>query len=99
MKLLLLRHGETDVNRVLEHGVSGPGHNEPVSFKPCQDTDISLNVIGRNQVKEAAAHLPDTIDFIYASPLLRTTETATLIANAKGINLDHLKFNDNLKEY
>lgn len=99
MKLLFLRHGETDVNRVLEHSVSGPGHNEPVSFKPGQDTDISLNVIGRNQIEEIINILPNDIDSIYASPLLRTKETATIVANAKGMNLDGIIFKDELKEY
>lgn len=64
MRLFLVRHGETDANRILGHGVSGPTHNEPIIFESGDNTDISLNVIGRGHAAEASQELPDTIDDI-----------------------------------
>lgn len=99
MKLFLVRHGETDANRILGHHVTGPMHNEPVTFSPGQSTDISLNVNGRAQVLESCATLPETIDHLYTSPLLRTKETAEIIADNKKFNKAYIKVNDKLVEY
>ena len=73
MKLFLVRHGETDVNRVLGHGVSDPVmHSDPVLFEPGQDTDIALNVYGRAQATVAGEILPDDIDAIFSvAPVAR----------------------------
>lgn len=99
MKLFLVRHGETDANRVLGHGVIGPIHTEPISFQEGDDTNIPLNVLGRNHATEAGRELPDTIDEIYASPLLRAKETAEIIAEMKKINSATIQFRDELIEY
>ncbi len=99
MKLFLVRHGETDANRILGHGVVGPMHDESIIFKPGDDTNISLNVFGRNHATEAAKELPDNISEIYASPLLRAKETAEIIAEIKKINPATIQFRDELTEY
>ncbi len=99
MKLFLVRHGETDANRILGHAVAGPMHNEPVAFAPGQDTNISLNVYGRSQALEACENLPSVISDIYASPLLRVKETAEIIADNKKFNRTNIKFNEGLVEY
>lgn len=99
MKLYLVRHGETDANRVLGHSVSGPMHNDPVTFKPGDDTNISLNTYGRTHAFEAGGNLPDHIDKFYSSPLLRTSETAKIIAEMKEIPLSRIEFRDELLEY
>lgn len=99
MKLYLVRHGETDANRVLGHGVSGPMHDEPITFKSGDDTNISLNVYGRAQASEATSDLPDTIHKIYSSPLLRVKETAEIIAVVKNIDLSEIEFRNELVEY
>lgn len=99
MKLYLVRHGETDANRILGHGVSGPMHDEPVTFKPGDDTNIPLNVYGRAHAWEAGGELPDTIDEMYSSPLLRAKETAEIIAEMKKINPSIIKLRDELIEY
>jgi broad specificity phosphatase PhoE len=99
MKLFLVRHGETDVNRILGHGVSGPMHNEPVTFSPGQDTNIPLNIYGRAQAKEACANTPDDITIIYCSPLLRAKETAEIIADGKKLDRTLIKTTDKLAEY
>ncbi len=69
MKLYLIRHGETDANRILNHGVKGEMHNEPVTFKEGDNTDIPLNVYGRAHASEAGKALPDNIYKILAYPL------------------------------
>ena len=99
MTLFLIRHGETDANRVLGHGVLGPTHSEPIIFKSGSNTNISLNVLGRNHAMEAAKELPDSISEIYASPLLRVKETAEIIAEMKKINPTTIQFRDELIEY
>ncbi len=99
MRLFLVRHGETDANRVLGHGVLGPSHSEPIIFKSGDDTNIPLNVLGRNHAMEAGQELPDTIDELYASPLLRAKETAEIIAGLKKINPSSIKLRDELIEY
>ena len=65
MKLLLIRHGQTDFNI---HGIL-----------QCQEIDESLNAEGVKQVREAAKLLPGDIDLIISSPLRRTTHTAQII--------------------
>jgi len=65
MRLILVRHGQTDWNR--ERRVQGL-------------SDLALNEIGRRQA-EALAHAlrNETIDAIYTSPLRRARETADAI--------------------
>ncbi len=99
MKLFLVRHGETDANRILGHGVEGQMHNETVIFKSGDDTNIPLNIYGRGHAEYAAGELPDAIDEIYASPLLRVKETAEIIAGVKKIDLKKIQFRSELVEY
>ncbi len=99
MKLYLIRHGETDANRILNHGVTGPMHNEPVTFNEGDDTDISLNIYGRTHATDAAKTLPDHIDKLYSSPLLRAKETAEIIARAKGLDTLSILLRPELVEY
>lgn len=66
MKLIIVRHGETDrnINDFLE------GHN-----------DVPLNVTGKSQVDLLAKRLStEHIDRIYSSDLVRAKETAKTIA-------------------
>ncbi len=99
MKLYLIRHGETDVNRVLNHGVTAQMHNDPMMFKEGESTNIPLNINGRNQAEEIGTLLPDHIDSMYSSPLLRAKETAEIIARSKGIDASGIIFSDKLVEY
>ncbi len=99
MKLFLVRHGETDANRILGHGVEGPMHDDPVTFKPGDDTNVALNILGRNHAREAGGKLPDIIDEVYASPLLRVKETAEIIAKIKNVDLASIMLRDELREY
>ena len=99
MKLYFVRHGETDANRVLGHGVSGPAHDQPITFKQGDSTNIPLNIIGRDNAISAANDLPDQIDKLYSSSLLRVKETAEIIANKKNIDISKIEFRDELLEY
>jgi len=64
LRLLLVRHGETDWNR---------------SSRFQGQIDIPLNTAGREQARKAADLLQDTaIDFGVSSPLLRPKETAEI---------------------
>jgi uncharacterized phosphatase len=99
MKLYLVRHGETDANRILGHGVTGPMHDEPVTFKPGDDTNIPLNKHGRKHAEDAGEELPEVIDELYASPLLRVKETAEIIASIKNIDPSTIVSRDELIEY
>lgn len=65
MKLLLVRHGQTDFNKN--------------KIPQGQEIDASLNETGIQQAREAATFLPTDIDFIMCSPLKRTRETAEIL--------------------
>lgn len=66
MKLILVRHGETDWNR--DNRVQG-------------HSDIGLNERGKEQARCLASQLKDeTVTAIYSSPLRRAWETASTIA-------------------
>jgi broad specificity phosphatase PhoE len=65
MKLLFIRHGQTDYNKnKLPQG---------------QEIDASLNGTGINQAREAAKSLPRNIDIIISSPLKRAFQTAEIL--------------------
>lgn len=65
MKILLVRHGETDFNK----NKLIQGHS-----------DIELNETGRNQAKNAGMKINEfSIDAAFSSPLKRAVETARLM--------------------
>ena len=68
MKLILLRHGETEWNSLRRY----QGH-----------TDIPLNDTGREQAQKAAEYLlkHEDLEAIYCSDLSRTRETAQISAD------------------
>ncbi|QIG40775.1 histidine phosphatase family protein [Microbacterium sp. 4R-513] len=73
--LILLRHGETDWNHARR--IQGA-------------TDVPLNDTGRQQARDAAATLRDTLDeripaVVVASDLSRARETAEIIARELGL--------------
>lgn len=71
--VLLVRHGETDWNRDLRW----QGHADP-----------PLNELGRSQAGELAAQLAGVpVAAIYSSDLRRATETAAIVAAAKGLDV------------
>lgn len=74
MKLILVRHGETEANRLRQY---------------IGRTDVHLNEVGREQAREAARNIasflsevgtpPVTVHKVFHSPYERTRETALLI--------------------
>jgi broad specificity phosphatase PhoE len=72
MRLIVIRHAETDGNK---HRFVGR-------------EDLPLNATGRSQAASLVTTLsPHNIDRIYASPLERAIETARPIATAKGLDV------------
>jgi broad specificity phosphatase PhoE len=68
MKLILVRHGETDLNR--DGRILGL-------------TDASLNATGRAQARAVATPLAAELPFqMYSSPLVRAVETAQIVTDA-----------------
>ena len=80
MRLILVRHGETDWNK--QRRVQGL-------------TDLELNATGRKQAEALAEALKDeNIDAIYASPLKRARDTANAIGRyhqVEVVTLDGLR--------
>lgn len=76
MKLLIFKHGKTDLN------IAGRRQGR---------TDLPLNDIGRKQVKELKESIKEEFDVIIVSPMRRTFETAKILfPNRKLITNDLL---------
>lgn len=71
MKLLVVRHGQTQANA--EHRYLGA-------------LDAPLNAVGLQQAHETAKKLLGTIDVMYCSPLIRARQTAEVIAKVTGLS-------------
>lgn len=73
LEILLIRHGQTDWNR--DRRIMGR--------RP-----IPLNATGRQEAMAIAAYLADVpIDAVFASPVRRTAETASLIVRGKKVRV------------
>ena len=66
MKLIVIRHGETDLNK--ENRMQG-----------CKGPNLGLTADGREMVITLRDRLSVTPEIIYASPLLRTQETVRIL--------------------
>lgn len=76
MRLLLVRHGETDLNK--------QGRIQGIYGAP-------LNATGRAQARALAAALYENLPFkLYTSPVARALETAQIIADTLGVPLTPL---------
>lgn len=74
MELYIVRHGETDWNK--KKMIQGRA-------------DIDMNETGKGQVVKLADALSDvSFDLVYASPLKRAIETASIISHQKDIIID-----------
>lgn len=83
MRLYLLRHGETDLNRDMR--LQG-------------QIDYPLNQVGIEQARQAGRHVRElglTFDAIYCSPLQRAVDTVTLMTGAP---LEQVIIDDRLLE-
>jgi isoleucyl-tRNA synthetase len=85
-KYFVMRHGETECN------VRGE-----VSITVNNDDNLTEN--GKVQVEKKAKELKDKkIDYIFASPFVRTKETAIIVAKNIGIKESDIIFDDRLHE-
>ena len=85
-RLFLLRHGEAD-------------NNTAVIMSSSASDKINLTELGRKQIAKTAASLKGKkIDIIIASPLLRTIESAYIVADAIGIDKAEIIKDDRIKE-
>jgi len=76
LKLYLVRHGQTDLNKVRRY----QGR-----------IDVPLNETGKQQVQKLAMRLTsEPFDKIYVSPLARAQETAKMIQNGRSIDVESL---------
>ena len=87
IQLFVLRHGQAKHN--VNHLMSSSSSN-----------DICLTEIGNTQIQKSAKELVAscTIDYIFSSPLLRTQQTARIVANEAGIPITRIIFDDRLRE-
>jgi len=81
----LMRHGESESN-VAQILNSDQSVRNPLTER------------GRSQVSDAIPSVPQDIDFIIHSPLERTTETAHMIAQSKGILSECVQSDERLRE-
>ncbi len=93
-KIVIVRHGQSDHN-LFKIVNSDPKH--PDYFVS------NLTDYGKEEVKTTGQILRDSADLknivaIYASPLPRTQQTATIIANELGLNLDIIETDDRVSE-
>lgn len=65
MKLLFIRHGQTDYNKMQRPQGRG--------------IDASLNAEGIQQVESALENIPNDIDIFFSSPLKRAAESAEIL--------------------
>lgn len=61
-------------------------------------TDNPLTETGRQQVLDTLRDIPDDIDYIFASPIQRTQETARIIKEHLGLSDEHYITDDRLTE-
>ncbi|OGZ20507.1 MAG: hypothetical protein A2494_04180 [Candidatus Lloydbacteria bacterium RIFOXYC12_FULL_46_25] len=83
MKLIFIRHGETDLNKELR-------------LQGQRDPDLELNETGKGEIARTREALIDVPSKIYASPLTRTRETARIVMER--FPTVPLIFSDDLKE-
>lgn len=85
-KYFKMRHGEAD-------------HNLSQILSTRVENEHHLTEKGKEQVRIAAESLRDAhIDYLYVSPLIRTQETAAIVAEVLGISKEHIITDDRLRE-
>jgi isoleucyl-tRNA synthetase len=82
---------------VIRHGESEANAHNIVSYKP--EDNYPLTERGRTQVSAAAAKLKGKgIDLIIASPVMRTKETAAIVAEILGIDAKNILYDARIAE-
>lgn len=76
-RIYLLRHGSTALNRCVPYKLQG------------RRVDPPLDEVGRDQARRAAGALASSgLAAVYGSPLLRSLETARIVAGPHGLDAD-----------
>jgi isoleucyl-tRNA synthetase len=81
--------------RIMRHGEA---KNNAAGVVSCDPSDNSLTEKGREQAAVTAKTLKDSVDVIYVSPLLRTRETAEIVADTLGIDKAKIIVDERLHE-
>jgi isoleucyl-tRNA synthetase len=82
---------------VMRHGMAENNTQNVVSSK--KENEHHLTEEGKKEVKETAVKLKEEkIDLIFASPFLRTKETAELVAETVGFSKEKIIYDDRLAE-
>ena len=86
-KYFLLRHGQTT------HQIEGP---KTIYFWPDGNPPYALTELGKSQIQEKTLQLKDkNIDLIFSSDILRTKQTAQIVAQELGLEP---KFDQRLRD-
>ena len=86
MNIILLRHGETDYNKL---GISQSGDVDPImNDQGIRQSELTGNFLSRNY----------NINKVYSSTLIRARQTAGVVSDIIGINSDSIIYNSKLKE-
>jgi isoleucyl-tRNA synthetase len=89
--------GERNTYTMMRHGEADSNVRGIVSYKP--EDDVHLTERGRAQVKKYAEGLKGSgIDVIIASPVLRTKETARIVAETLGIPVEQIVYDARIAE-
>ncbi len=83
-RYFVMRHGEAG------HNVAGMANND--------QEGNGLTDIGKDQVRSALRAVP-RVSKIYASPLMRTRETAEIAAKAQGLSMSAITYDGRLREF
>jgi probable phosphoglycerate mutase len=79
------------------HGESSANTNDTWGDRPGSAFDLGLTELGQKQAKSGALNAKKTglkPDLVICSPLLRTRETAAIIAETLGYPLENIEYND-----
>ena len=106
-RLVLVRHGESKANAVLNQIIQGEIFSYPPEFATLRDWDINLTETGKSQAYQTGTYLRKNLepfDLCYVSPQQRTRETFEKILegyeNLKIIEYlkAHTRFESRLRE-
>jgi len=86
--LYFIRHGESEAN--VRHVFAGQRDNTPLTSTGKQQAEEAAKVISQSGI---------TFDRFCVSPLLRTQQTAEIVATGIGFPIEHITYESRLLEY
>jgi broad specificity phosphatase PhoE len=101
-KLVLIRHGESEVNIIQKLAKKDKAYVYPKEYMETPDREVRLSKLGREQTKKTGEYLkqnfPDGFDIIFVSDHTRAKETAALVCLAAGWDKCKIKVDPQLGE-